>query len=107
MDFYERNYIKRPVPNVASRSELLDGRSRETLLRHAFYQMRDMRRWRGSILWFWVSAVTGHGSGYSWQICQELGWDPDMKITPKAELPRAESSDGVDHGITIRKRNRR
>jgi hypothetical protein len=33
--------------------------------------------------------MTAHGSGYSWQICQELGWDPDMKITPTAELPRA------------------
>lgn len=71
-DFYERNRITRPIPNAASPSELLDGRSRERLLRNAFAEMRHMRRWRGQILWAWVSAMTSHGSGYSEQICREL-----------------------------------
>jgi hypothetical protein len=86
-DFYERNHLVRPLANVSSRSELLDNRSREYLLRNAFHQMRNMRKWRGSILWSWIGAVTGHGSGYSMQICKELGWDPDMTITPNARLP--------------------
>lgn len=89
MDFYQRNNISLfGLANVSSPSRLLDNRSRERLLRNAFHEMRNMRRWRGQILWAWVSAMTSHGSGYSHQICIELGWDPDMKITPKAELPR-------------------
>jgi hypothetical protein len=87
-DFYERNKIERPVPNATSASQLLDGRSREMILRCVFEHMKDLRRWRGTYLWSWVSAVTGHGSGYSTQICHEMGWDPDMTISPKAELPR-------------------
>lgn len=86
--FYERNRIVRPMPNVASPSELLDSRSRDRLLRNAFAEMRHMRRWRGQTLWTWVSRITGHGSGYSLQICVELGWDPEMCIGPKVELPR-------------------
>lgn len=86
-DFYERNRLVRPLANVSSRSELLDNRSREYLLRNAFHEMRNMRKWRGSILWSWIGAVTGHGSGYSMQICEELGWDPNMIITPSARLP--------------------
>jgi hypothetical protein len=85
--FYERNKIKRPVPNVASPSQLLDGRSREIILRCVFAHMKCMPEWRGTYLWSWVGAVTGHGSGYSTQICREMGWDPDMTISPNAELP--------------------
>jgi hypothetical protein len=87
MDFYERNKISRPVPNAPSRSQLLDGRSRESLLRNAYRMCRRSRLWRGIILWAWVSEVTGHGSGYSEQICRELGWDPNMRVGPKADLP--------------------
>ncbi len=86
-DFYERNRIARPVPNEPSRSELLDGRSRERLLRNAFNELRSSRHWRGATLWSFVSVMTSHGSGYSEQICKELGWDPDMEITPTAQLP--------------------
>jgi hypothetical protein len=68
MDFYERNkHIVRPVPNATSPSELLDGRSREIILRNTFLEMRKIRAWRGRDLRSWVGAVTGHGSGYSWQ----------------------------------------
>ncbi len=87
-DFYERNPQARDLGNRASRSRLLDGRSREVILRNTFLAMRRMREWRGCTLWSWVGAVTGHGSGYSLQICVELGWDPDMKIGPTANLPR-------------------
>lgn len=93
-DFYERNHISRPVPNSKSRSELLDGRSREIILRNVYLHMRDQRRWRGSLLWSWVGAVTGHGSGYSAQICKELGWDPNMRIFPTANLPSAVTQPG-------------
>jgi len=88
MDFYERNRLARPLPNAKSPSELLDGRSREIILRNVYLHTRDQPRWRGTYLWSWVGAMTGHGSGYSMQICHEMGWDPDMKIGPKAELPR-------------------
>lgn len=90
-DFYARNKISLfGLANVSSPSRLLDNRSREYLLRNAFREMKHMRRWRGQILWVWVSAMTAHGSGYSEQICKELGWDPHMTITPKSELPRSE-----------------
>lgn len=46
-----------------------------------------MRSLRGMELWVWVSRMTGNGSSYSQQICEELGWPYDMKITPKAILP--------------------
>lgn len=67
---------------------LLDGRSREIILRNVYLQTRGMRQWRGRDLWTWIGAMTGHGSGYSDQICRELGWDPDMRIGPKVDLPR-------------------
>lgn len=87
MEFYERNPQARNLGNRPSPSKLLDGRSRENILRNTFLEMRTMRAWRGCSLWSWVGAVTGHGSGYSLQICVELGWDPDMPITPAARLP--------------------
>jgi hypothetical protein len=87
-DFYERNsHIQRPIPNAKSPSELLDGRSREVILRNTFLYMKDVRKFRGMDLWSWVGAMTGHGSGYSMQICEELGWDPHMRISPSARLP--------------------
>lgn len=86
-DFYERNKIERPVPNATSPSQLLDGRSREMILRNVFAHMKGLPRWRGTYLWSWIGSVTGHGCGYSTQICHEMGWDPDMMIGPKAELP--------------------
>lgn len=90
-DFYARNKISLfGLANVSSSSRLLDNRSREHLLRNAFHEMRHMRRWRGQTVWAWVSAMTAHGSGYSHQICVEMGWDPHMKITPTATLPRSE-----------------
>lgn len=91
-EFYERNKIQRPVPNATSPSQLLDGRSRELILRNVFEHMKEIRRWRGVYLWSWIGSVTGHGSGYSTQICHEMGWDPDMTISPKAELPRRAES---------------
>lgn len=89
MDFYERNKISLfGLSNERSPSRLLDNRSRDGILRRAFREMRTVRRWRGSSLVTWIGVMTGHGSGYSYQICKELGWDPEMKITPTAELPR-------------------
>lgn len=88
-DFYERNNIARDrLENAASASVLLDNRSREIILRNAFNWMQDKRYWRGMLLSTWVGAMTGHGSGYSEQICRELGWDPNMIIDGRAELPR-------------------
>lgn len=88
MDFYQRNNIKRPMPNATSPSEVLDSRSRETILRNVFNETKGLRCWRARDLWSWVGAMTGHGSGYSMQICEELGWDPDMRIASNSELPR-------------------
>jgi hypothetical protein len=90
-DFYARNKISLfGLANVSSPSRLLDNRSRETILRNAFLHFRTVRKWRGMELWSWVGAMTGHGSGYSQQICEELGWNYAMKIGPNATLPRSE-----------------
>lgn len=94
-NFYERNRLVRPLENAKSRSELLDNRSREYLLRNAFLQIRVVRRWRGRTLQEFVSTMTSHGSGYSEQICKELGWDPDMQITPSALLPYGVATEAV------------
>lgn len=85
--FYERNKHVLPLTNAVSPSKLLDNRSRETILRNVFLQTQDQRRWQGMSLCTWVGAMTANGSGYSDQICLELGWDPDMKITKHAQLP--------------------
>ena len=88
-DFYKRNNISLfGLANVSSPSRLLDNRSREQILRCAFWQIRGLRKWRGRTVQHFIGAMTAHGSGYSYQICMELGWDPDMKIGPNAELPR-------------------
>ncbi len=81
-DFYTRNHI-----DPAYRGRLIELRSQEKLLRNAFHYMKEWRRMRGTPLWVFVGQITGHGSGYSQQICEELGWDYDMKITPAARLP--------------------
>lgn len=88
MDFYERNPQARDLGNRPSPSRLLDGKSREYILRNVFARMKTIRAYRGMSLWSWVGDVTGYGSGYSWQVCVEMGWDPDMRVTPSAELPR-------------------
>jgi hypothetical protein len=85
--FYERNPIARKW-----RGKLVECRSQEDLLRGAFWIVRGWRKWRGRELWTLVGAVTGHGSGYSQQICEELGWPYDMKITPAAQLPDRKAS---------------
>ena len=41
-----------------------------SLLRHKF---------RGIVLWSLVSHITGHGSGYSYQICETANLDPNQK----------------------------
>jgi hypothetical protein len=87
-NFYERNPSALPW-----KGRLIEARSHETLLRGAFWQLRKMRRYRGLHLWVLVGDVTGHGSGYSQQICEELGWQYDMPIAPTAELPRRSSSE--------------
>lgn len=87
--FYARNPQAANLPNAKSNSQLLDSRSREILLRNAFQWMQNMRSLRGTELWVWVGRMTGNGSGYSMQICEELGWDYQMKITPAAQLPRS------------------
>jgi len=88
-DFYERNRITRPIPNAASSSQLLDMRSRDRMLRYAYIAfVQNSRKWRRTPLWSFVGTVTGHGSGYSAQICVELGWDPDMpcgQVLPERE----------------------
>jgi hypothetical protein len=80
--FYQRNPAARGYEG-----RLVEMRSQEDLLRGAFWVLRDVRSWRGRTLWTLVGAITGHGSGYSQQICEELGWDYEMKITPAARLP--------------------
>lgn len=86
-DFYERNNIERPVPQAKSASELLGMRPPERMLRTAIHLLARTRSYRGVTLWAMVSAITAHGSGYSEQICKELGWDPDMRVWPKTTLP--------------------
>ena len=98
-DFYTRNNLARErLENAASPSSLLDHRSREVILRNVFNETKGLRRWRGRDLWSWVGAMTGHGSGYSEQICAEMGWDPAMRIRPDSQLPRATSPTGEKHG---------
>lgn len=80
--FYERNPAALPW-----KGRLVESRSQEQLLRGAFWVVRRVRRYRGLPLWVMVGYITGHGSGYSQQICEELGWAYDMKITPAARLP--------------------
>ncbi len=96
-DFYERNRIERPMQNAKSPSECLDSTSRETILRNTFLQMQSMRALRGLQLCVWIGRVTTHGSGYSNQICEEMGWDPEMKITPSAVLPRNARTSTTTH----------
>ncbi len=81
-DFYTRNNVPQEF-----HGRLIEMRSQEKLLRGAFHAMKSWRAWRGHSLWTLVGAITGHGSGYSQQICEELGWDYEMKITPTARLP--------------------
>lgn len=85
--FYDRNPAARDF-----KGRLVEMRSQESLLRNVFWMVRDMRRFRGMLLWVLVGQVTGHGSGYSQQICEELGWDYNMKITPSARLPERRKS---------------
>lgn len=80
--FYERNPSAKPFEG-----RLVEMRHQADLLRNAFWSFRDVRKYRGMELWVFVGAITGHGSGYSQQICEELGWDYSMKITPAARLP--------------------
>lgn len=68
-------------------NEQFENRERETTLRNAFAITRRMLRFRRVPLSAWVSSITGHGSTYSKQMCKEFGWDPDMPVTPSAELP--------------------
>jgi hypothetical protein len=85
--FYDRNPVARQF-----KGRLVEMRSQEELLRNAFWVLRDVRRWRGMQLWTLVGAITGHGSGYSQQICEELGWDYAIKISPAARLPDRKTS---------------
>lgn len=42
--------------------------------------VRSHRKWRGQPLWTLVSEMTGHGSTYSMEICEDVGFDPHHKI---------------------------
>lgn len=89
-NFYERNPWAQPW-----QGRLVEMRSQESLLRNAFWTLRRVRRYRGLYLWVMVGDLTGHGSGVSQQICEELGWNYDMKITPTARLPDRLSSEST------------
>jgi hypothetical protein len=93
--FYDRNPAAKPCEG-----RLIEMRSQEQLLRNAFWALKDVRAWRGRDLWSLVGVITGHGSGYSQQICEELGWDYLMRITPDARLPerRSTSDASAKHG---------
>lgn len=91
-EFYKRNPV---VAEFAGR--LIQLRPQEQLLRNAFNQLKHMRRWRGMPLWTLVGAITSHGSGYSQQVCKELGWDYEMKVGPNTELPRRPPGEGGKH----------
>lgn len=84
-NFYERNPQALPW-----KGRLVEARSQETILRNAFSRLKHVRSYRGMHLWSMIGDLTGHGSGYSQQICEELGWPYDLKITPTAVLPRRE-----------------
>lgn len=57
-------------------SELLKARS-VFVLRNAHRIIAlDKRAYNRVPLWSFVSEITGHGSGYSTQICRDLGWEP-------------------------------
>lgn len=58
-------------------SELLRQRDPEIFLRNAHRLLGDAPKFHSAPLWYLVSAITSHGSGFSAQICRELGWNPE------------------------------
>lgn len=64
--------------------------------------VRRFRAWKGQPLWTLVSEITGHGSTYSMEICEDIGFNPHHKIGDPLErrpeppvLPTSEARDAV------------
>ena len=55
------------------------------LIHGAHHVVRNWRQWRGQPLWTLVSEITSHGSTYSMEICEDLGFNPHHKIGDSLE----------------------
>jgi hypothetical protein len=51
------------------------------MLRNVHSLLQKNRKYARSPNWALVSDVTGHGSTISAQICREIGWDPDARVS--------------------------
>lgn len=67
-----------PAGDLVRRSELLiSGQRARIIIKNAHALLRH--KFRGIVLWSLVSQITGHGSGYSSQICETANLDPFQK----------------------------
>jgi hypothetical protein len=82
----ENNDIQQPTPTAlapatgsAQSSELLiSGDVARRILINVHAAM--WRRYRGLELWVLARDITGHGSGYSQEICRSAGLEPNQRI---------------------------
>jgi hypothetical protein len=60
------------------------------LIHGAHHVVKRYRAWRGQPLWTLVAEMTSHGSTYSMEICEDLGFNPHHKIgEPLERRPEA------------------
>lgn len=66
--------------------------------------VKRFRAWKGQPLWTLVAEITGHGSTYSMEICEDIGFDPHHKIGDPLERrpepparPAQETSPALPH----------
>ena len=66
---------QKPVATSPDSSHLrMSGENARIIITNCHAVMR--RRFRGTQLWGMVAQITGHGSGYSADICKTAGLDP-------------------------------
>ena len=71
-----------PTGDMVLHSELLiSGQRARIIIKNAHALLRH--KFRGIALWSLVSQITGHGSGYSSQICETANLDPFQKCGPE------------------------
>lgn len=79
---------KRPKLLISGETARIIIKNAHVLLRHKF---------RGMVLWSLVSDITGHGSGYSAQVCESANLDPFQKcgVGGLKDLPPATQEGGT------------
>lgn len=63
-----------PTATVITTELRMSGSNARTIIINCHAIMRN--KFRGSLLWVLVSHITGHGSGYSVEICKSANLDP-------------------------------